>query len=98
MAENQGQDEQREPSSSHPSASRRLRLAKIGRDFLHVPIRIGTEQASAIETVREASMRLALLIEERCPHGAEKVLAIRSVQVANFWAAHAISHRETDGG
>lgn len=98
MAENQGQDDDRDPHAVHPSVSRRQRLAKIGRDFLHVPVRVGTEQASAIETVREASMRLALLIEERCPHGAEKVLAIRSVQVANFWAAHAISHRETDGG
>lgn len=84
------------PREAHPALSRREKLAKISKDFSHVPVRVGTQQASAIETIRQSAQTLAKQIAEYAPDGREAALAIEHVMAAKMWATQAISHRGED--
>jgi hypothetical protein len=83
-----------EVPADHPAASRRLRLKDLAKFFRPTVVPTGSQQAEAILTVRDRARVLAQTIEEKCPHGPEKTLAIRKAQEAMFWANQAISHRE----
>ncbi len=82
------QDEQ-----AHPAASRRQRLQALERSYSHIVVRQGTQQATAIETIRDRARVLAGSIEERCPEGPEKERAHQLCMSAMLWAIQAISHR-----
>ena len=82
-----------EVPADHPAASRRLRLQDLTKFFRPVVVPHGSQQAEAILAIRDRSRVLAQPIEEKCPHGAEKTLAIRKAQEAMFWAVQAVSHR-----
>ena len=82
-----------EVPANHPAASRRLRLKDLAKFFKPTSVPHGSQQAEAILAVRDRARVLAQTIEEKCPHGAEKTLAIRKAQEAMFWANQAISHR-----
>jgi protein tyrosine phosphatase (PTP) superfamily phosphohydrolase (DUF442 family) len=73
--------------------SQRQKLARISHDFAHVPVRVGTQQAGAIETVREAAQLLAKRIAVLCPEGPDTDIALAKVWEAKAWATQAISHR-----
>lgn len=83
-----------EVPADHPAASRRLRLRDIAKFFAPVVVPKGTNQSEGILAIRDRARVLAQTIEEKCPHGPEKMLAIRKAQEAMFWANQAISHRE----
>ena len=85
-------DQEVEPKT-HPARTRRQRIQELDRMFSHVVVRQGTQQATAIETVRDRARVLAVTIEERCPEGRGKTMAINKVLEAMEWAHHAISHR-----
>lgn len=89
VAEEQGP----EVPANHPAASRRLRLKDLAKFFKPTVVPNGSQQAEAILSVRDRARVFAMTIEEKCPHGAEKTLAIRKCQEAMFWANQAISHR-----
>lgn len=77
----------------HGAGSRRLRLQELEAFFKPQAVPPGTQQHTAMASIRDRARVLALTIEERCPQGPEKVLAIRKAQEAMFWANQAISHR-----
>lgn len=83
-----------EVPADHPAASRRLRLKDLTKFFAPVVIPHGTNMAEGILAIRDRARVLAQTIEEKCPHGPEKTLAIRKAQESMFWANQAISHRE----
>ena len=89
-----GQEQGPEVPADHPAASRRLRLKDLTKFFKPVVVPSGSQQAEAILTIRDRARVFASTIEEKCPHGPEKTLAIRKCQEAMFWANQAISHRE----
>ena len=82
-----------EVKADHPAASRRMRMKDLEAFFKPIAVPPGTQQSEAIATIRDRARVLALTIEERCPHGPEKRLAISKAQEAFFWANQAISHR-----
>lgn len=82
------QDEER-----HPAASRRQRIQELDRAYSQIVVRQGTQQASAIETIRDRARVMAVTIEERCAPGPEKDQAHASCMSAMLWAIQAISHR-----
>ncbi len=82
-----------EEAQAHPAASRRQRLQALEREYSHIVVRQGTQQASAIETIRDRARVLAGSIEERCPDGPEKERAHQLCMSAMLWAIQAISHR-----
>lgn len=76
------------------ATSQREKLAKVSHDFSHIPVRVGTQQAGAIETIRLAAMELAKQIVVLCPEGDPATrLAVERVLEAKMWAAQALSHR-----
>ena len=78
----------------HQAASRRQRLQALEREYSHIVVRQGTQQATAIETIRDRARVLAGSIEERCPEGSfAKEQAHKACMEAMFWAVQAISHR-----
>ena len=87
------EQEMEEAEKLHPAGSRRQRIQALDRAFKHIPVKRGTQQSTAMDTVRDRARVLGLTIEERCPVGPEKDLAIQLVLQAMFWANHAISHR-----
>ena len=82
-----------EEAQPHRAASRRQRLQALERDYSHIVVRQGTQQASAIETIRDRARVLAGSIEERCPEGPDKERAHQLCMSAMLWAIQAISHR-----
>jgi hypothetical protein len=82
-----------EEAQAHPAASRRQRLQALEREYSHIVVRQGTQQASAIETIRDRARVLAGSIEERCPEGPAKERAHEACMNAMHWAVQAISHR-----
>ncbi len=82
-----------EEAKAHPAASRRQRLQALEREYSHLVVRQGTQQASAIDTIRDRARVLAGSIEERCPEGPSKDRAHDACMEAMFWAVQAISHR-----
>ena len=89
----QGPEQGPEVPADHPAASRRMRLKDLAKFFKPVAVPSGSQQAEAILTMRDRARVFAMTIEEKCPHGPEKTLAIRKCQEAMFWANQAISHR-----
>ncbi len=77
----------------HKAASRRQRIQELDRSYSQIVVRQGTQQASAIETIRDRARVFALSIEERCPPGPERETAHRQCMGAMLWALQAISHR-----
>lgn len=77
----------------HPALARRQRLQELEKQFRFHPVKTGTNQSGSIDSVRERSLHLAGLIEEKCPDGPAKRRAIDKVLEAQFWAVHAITHR-----
>ncbi len=77
----------------HQAASRRQRLQALEKTYSHIVVKQGTQQASAIETVRDRARVLAGTIEERCPEGPDKERALQLCMSAMLWAIQAISHR-----
>ena len=77
----------------HKAASRRQRLQELEREYSHIVVRQGTQQAMAIETIRDRARVLAGSIEERCQEGPAKERAHQACMEAMFWAVQAISHR-----
>lgn len=78
---------------AHRVAGRRQRIQAIDLMFKAIAVRPGTQQHSAMGTVRETARVFAQTIEEKCPEGAEKTEAIHRVLEAMMWANQAISHR-----
>ncbi len=89
-----GQEQGPEVPADHPASSRRMRLKALDHFFRPVVVPKGTNMSEGILAVRDRARVLAQTIEEKCPHGPEKTLAIRKAQEAMFWANQAISHRE----
>ncbi len=77
----------------HQAASRRQRIQDLDKQYSQVVVRQGTQQASAIESIRDRARVFALTIEERCPPGPEREKAHRECMSAMLWALQAISHR-----
>lgn len=74
--------------------SQREKLAEISHEFAHVPVRVGTQQSAAMETIREGAMALAKQIAVLCPEGDSSTrIAIERVLEAKMWATQALSHR-----
>lgn len=94
--ENQATEVMESPPSAEIEQQRRSqreKLAKISHDFTHIPVRVGTQQAGAIEAIREAAMALAKQIAVKCPDGPDTDAAIAKVLEAKMWATQALSHR-----
>ena len=77
----------------HPALARRQRLQDLEKQFRYAPVKAGTNQSGSIDSVRERSLHLAGLIEEKCPECPAKHRAIAKVMEAQMWAVHAITHR-----
>jgi len=78
---------------THQAGGRRQRIRDLNFMFKSIPVPRGTQQATAMETVRDRARVLAITIEERCPEGPHKSEAIHAVLEAMMWANHSISHR-----
>lgn len=87
------EQEMEEAKEPHRAVSRRQRIQEIDFMFKAIPVPRGTQQATAMDTVRDRARVLAITIEERCPEGPHKAEAIHAVLEAMMWANHAISHR-----
>ena len=79
---------------AHPARSKRDKNDEIKRNHSTIPVKNGTEQMGAIVAVRDELTHTALLIENRCPEGRAKSIALRKLEEASMWAIKAISHRE----
>lgn len=77
----------------HRALSRRQRIQAIDHFYKPVPVARGTQQATAMESIRETARVLAVTIEERCPEGVQKEHALRAAAEAMFWGNQSVSHR-----
>ncbi len=87
------EQEMEEAKQPHRALGRRQRIRAIDHFYKIIPVARGTQQATAMQSVRETARVLAVTIEERCPEGVQKEHALRAAAEAMFWANQAISHR-----
>lgn len=58
--------------------------------------RVDADQADAHATIRLMGRQLAETVDELCPEGREKALAVTNIEQAVMWANAAISRQEED--